>query len=410
MGGLYPDILDLYTDRFISCIMEIQQLADILKRYGTGECTEAEKLLVEAWYDELVNTGELQWDEEKKARLKANMQQRLLQNITDEETQSLHKGRIRFIQRKWWWAAAVLILLAGGTYFFLNKPKNESRVVKTNPGLQNDVAPGGNKAVLTLANGTTISLNDAANGTLANEGSSVVSKTKDGELEYKPADRNSVPVKPGAIGFNTLATPKGGQYQLVLPDGSKVWLNAASSIRYPTAFAGAERRVAITGEAYFEVVHNSKMPFKVEKGNMTVEVLGTHFNINAYEDEAEMKTTLLEGSVKVTKGAESALLKPGQQVIISQSSHLSHPIPVQTDEVMAWKNGLFHFEHADLKTVMRQLARWYDVDIVYKDPNPKSDPLFMDMSRNANLSDVLKALEVSGSARFSIEGKKIIVL
>jgi len=421
--------------------MSVQQLTDILRRYGTGECTEAEKQLVNAWYEELISTGELQWDEEKKARLGEAMKNRLLQSITDDTTPSLHKGRVRFIQRKWWWAAAaIIVLLAGGIYFFGNKPKKEIEVVKTTTQPKTDVAPGGNKAVLTLANGNTISLNDAANGTLAKEGSSVVSKTKDGELVYQSA----IPDKSGqagnrqpAITFNTLSTPRGGQYMVELPDGSKVWLNAASSIRYPTAFTGNERRVEITGEVYFEVnkVLNSKgqkisfvvdiLPHTGGAGGGRVEVLGTHFNINAYDDESAIQTTLLQGSVKVQIGnrpsyakapageadkEQSVILKPGEQVSLSQTSQLSHPIPVQTDEVMAWKNGLFHFEHADLKTVMRQLARWYDVDIVYKNPTPNSDPLFIDMSRNANLSDVLKALEVSGSARFSIEGKKIIVL
>ncbi|OQP61212.1 hypothetical protein A3860_05730 [Niastella vici] len=390
--------------------MNIPQLQEILRRFGAGECTPAEQELVDKWYSELVNTGEVPWNVEQKNRLQATFENRLLQSITNEPQAAPSTGRVRFIQRKMWWAAAaIFVLLAGGAYFFLNKPKKEIEVVKTTTKPQNDVAPGGNKAVLTLANGTTINLDDASNGMIAQQGNAKVVKLDDGQLVY---DAKALTIDHSPLTYNTLATPKGGQYQLVLPDGSKVWLNAASSITYPTAFTGNQRKVQITGEAYFEVVHNSKMPFVVEKGSMAVEVLGTHFNINAYDDEAEMKTTLLEGKVKVSTavGNGSAILKPGEQVSLSHSSHLSQPIPVQTEEVMAWKNGQFHFEHADLKTVMRQLARWYDVDIVYKNPTQKNDPLFIDMSRNANLSDVLKALEVSGSARFSIEGKKIIVL
>jgi len=394
--------------------MDIQQLQDILKKFSAGECTPAEKELVDKWYSELVNTGEIPWDAEQRNMMQATLENRLLQSITNEPQQALSTGRVRFMQRKLGWAAAVFVLLAGGAYFYFNsKPKKETAIVKTNTKTQNDIAPGGNKAVLTLANGTTISLNDAANGTLANEGSSVVSKTKDGELEYKSAvGPDSHREQSAIIAYNTLATPNGGQYQLALPDGSKVWLNAASSITYPTAFIGKQRKVQIMGEAYFEIAHNSKMPFVVEKGIMAVEVLGTHFNINAYDDEAEMKTTLLEGKVKVSSaiGNTSAILKPGEQAVLASHSPLTIHHSSDLESIMAWKNGLFHFEQADLKTVMRQLARWYDVDIVYKNATQKSDPLFIDMSRNANLSDVLKALEVSGSARFSIEGKKIIVL
>lgn len=393
--------------------MDIQQLQEILNRFSAGDCTPAEQELVDKWYSELVNTGEMTWDTEQRNLVGATLENRLLQSITNEPSHTLSTGRVRFMQRKFWWVAAVFVLLASGVYFFfLNKPKKEIEVAKTKMQ-QNDVAPGGNKAVLTLANGATIILNDAANGTLANEGTSVVSKKKDGELVYESASAKASADK-SAIGYNTLATPTGGQYQLVLPDGSKVWLNAASSITYPTAFNGNQRKVQITGEVYFEVTHNSKMPFVVEKGSMAVEVLGTHFNINAYEDEQSIKTTLLEGSVKVVNrqsaiGNNTVVLKPGKQAVLIADSRFTIA-DADVEQVMAWKNGLFHFENADLKAVMRQLARWYDVDIVYKNPAQKTDALFIDMSRNANLSDVLKALEVSGSARFSIEGKKIIVL
>lgn len=397
--------------------MNIQQVQEILKKFGAGECTPAEQELVNKWYSELVETGEVAWDIEQKTRMQAILENRLMQSITNEPEQSLSTGRVRFLQRKLWWAAAALfIVLAGGAYFFLNKSNKENEVVNIDPIKQNDVAPGGNKAVLTLANGTTINLTDAANGTLANEEGSLVSKTKDGELVYKSGNEQLV-----KVGYNSLSTPKGGQYQLILPDGSKVWLNAASSIRYPTAFTGSERKVLITGEAYFEVAHNKRMPFKVEISSPTgggrdgaVEVLGTHFNINAYDDEEAMKTTLLEGKVKVvnreTDNDYSVVLKPGEQAVLAGNSRLTVDHSPDLELVMAWKNGQFHFENADIKAVMRQLARWYDVDVVYKNRATKSDPLFIDMSRNANLSDVLKALEMSGSARFQIEGKKIIVL
>jgi ferric-dicitrate binding protein FerR (iron transport regulator) len=410
--------------------MDLQQLQEILNRFSAGECTPAEKELVDKWYGELVSSGELPWDRAQRNLMEATLENRLLQSITNEPSQALSTGRVRFIQRKFWWAAAVFVLLAGGAYFFFlnNKPKKEIEVAKTKTQ-PNDVAPGGNKAVLTLANGTTINLDDVSNGMVAQQGNAKVVKSGDGQLVYDAKaltspERSRMDHSP--LSYNTLSTPKGGQYQLVLPDGSKVWLNAASSIRYPTAFTGSERRVEITGEAYFEVSkvldsRGQNISFAVDilpstggTGGGRVEVLGTHFNINAYDDEEAMKTTLLEGKVKVSSAIgneRSAILKPGEQAVQTRAhSRFTIDHSPDLDQVMAWKNGLFHFEHADLKTVMRQLARWYDVDIIYKNPAQKSDPLFIDMSRNANLSDVLKALEVSGSARFSIEGKKIIVL
>jgi ferric-dicitrate binding protein FerR (iron transport regulator) len=309
-------------------------------------------------------------------------------------------------------AAAAIIFVAGaGTYFLIRTPKTEiAKTENTKPAGKQDVAPGGNKAVLTLANGNTIILDNAANGTLASEGNAKVVKTSNGQLVYNAqAGETSA-----AITFNTLSTPRGGQYQLSLPDGSKVWLNSASSITFPTAFTGDERKVSITGEAYFEIVpvplrSGKKMPFKVEKSNVTVEVLGTHFNVNAYDDEDAMKTTLLEGSVKVSKDAASVILKPGEQTSVSHKSQPSQPIPVQTDEVMAWKNGLFHFENADIKTVMRQLSRWYDIEVEYKG-DFKNDTLVMEVPRNTNLSDVLKVIESTAGLKLKIEGKKVTVL
>ncbi|HEX6431930.1 MAG TPA: FecR domain-containing protein, partial [Niastella sp.] len=282
--------------------------------------------------------------------------------------------------------------------------------------LINDVAPGGNKAILTLGDNSTIVLDSAGNGQLAQQGSSVVSKTKEGELKYEsgiPAGREQ-----SAITYNTLSTPRGGQYQLVLPDGSKVWLNAASSVRFPTAFVGNERRVEIKGEAYFEVatirLHSGqKMPFKVHFSSAdkqgTVEVLGTHFNINAYDDEDEMRTTLLEGKVRTSMvNGQWSILEPGQQAVIHHSQLTIHD-NVDIESIMAWKNGLFHFENADIKAVMRQLSRWYDIEVEYKGAL-KNEPLFIEIPRNTNLSDVLKVIGSTAGVRLKFEGKKVTVL
>lgn len=318
-------------------------------------------------------------------------------------------------------AAAVVLLLVTAAGLLVMNQYAKKQVAKVD--VKNDVAPGGNKAVLTLADGSTIVLDNEKDGVVAQEGNAKVVKLKNGQLMYAKADDRLANAN-APVAYNTLSTPKGGQYNIELPDGSKVWLNAASSITYPTVFDAKERKVQVTGEAYFEVAklvtvkEGKRVPFLVDIKNKTtggnvgrVQVLGTHFNINAYDDEEAVKTTLLEGSVKLSSmvNGEWSMLQPGEQSSISQTSHVSQPIPVQTDEVMAWKNGVFHFENADIKTVMRQVARWYDIEVVYKRSLDKDDPLFFEVTRNTNLSDVLRVLNLAGGATYSIQDKKIIV-
>ena len=392
---------------------------DLLRRFRSGECTDVEKQLVEAWYNELIDTGELEFEEGERESIQAAGEDWLLQNMNDDELTYAPVRRMRTATRAWWAAAAILVLMTGAAYYLYNK-QQAKLVAKKEDTLKNDVAPGSNKAVLTLSNGTTIVLDDASNGVVAEEGNSKVLKPEDGQLLYEQEENS----EHDALSYNTLATPRSGQYQLILPDGSKVWLNSESSIHYPTAFAENERRVQITGEAYFEVAKlklgsGERVPFIVEKGDMQVEVLGTHFNVNAYNDESAIKTTLLEGKVRVRqwsrvngqlKTENEALLKPGEQAVLSRGhSPLTIRHSPDLEQVIAWKNGLFHFESADIKTVMRQLARWYDVEVVYEGTTVKNDPLFVEVSRNTRLSDVLKVLQESGSAKFIIQGKKIVV-
>jgi ferric-dicitrate binding protein FerR (iron transport regulator) len=398
------------------------QATDLLKRYSSGDCSDVEKQLVEAWYNELIDTGELEWEEGEQESIQDAVESRLLHNMADDALPYAPVRRMHTAAKAWWVAAAMLVLLTGAAYY-LHTKQQAALLAKKTETLKNDVEPGSNKAVLTLSNGTTIVLDDASNGVVAEQGNAKVLKPEDGQLLYsKQGDSEN-----GPLAYNTLATPRSGQYQLVLPDGSKVWLNSASSIHYPIAFTGNERRVQITGEAYFEVAKlqlssGKKMPFIVEKGNMQIEVLGTHFNVNAYSDEKAIKTTLLEGKVRVVKNTgagqqQSAVLAPGEQAVLADGpgkAYRSGSDRIQVnkadvDNVVAWKNGLFHFENADLKTVMRQLARWYDVDVVYEGTTVKNDPLFIEISRNTRLSDVLKVLQESGSARFAIQDKKIIV-
>jgi ferric-dicitrate binding protein FerR (iron transport regulator) len=301
-------------------------------------------------------------------------------------------------------AASVIGLLLVSTFLLFNiNASNGTVKAKVNEQrFKNDVLPGSDKATLTLADGSTVILDEAQNGTLAQQGSSKIIKVG-GKLMYDPTNKNSKEVV-----YNTISTPNGGQYQLELPDGSLVWLNATSSIHFPTSFGGKERRVEITGEAYFEVAKNRDMPFVVSVNGAEVQVLGTHFNVNAYSDEDNVKTTLLEGSVKFVHGVNAEMLKPGQQSQLASNGLIKVVNNVDVDGVVAWKNGMFDFENAGIETVMRQLSRWYDVEIEYKG---KTDDLFIaEMRRNIKLSDALKALELTGKVKFEIEGKKIMVM
>jgi transmembrane sensor len=309
---------------------------------------------------------------------------------------------------RWWAAAAILILATTGGYLWINRPQKE--LVKTadwHPA-EHDIAPGGNKAILTLANGQNIILDSVHNGKLSLQGNASVNKTNSDKLVYISMEDST-----GTdLVYNILTTPRGGQYQIVLQDGTNAWLNAASSITYPTTFTGKERKVEITGEVYFEVAKNMNMPFKVVlPGNEEVEVLGTHFNINAYNDEVAVKTTLLEGSVKVIKDKTTTLLVPGQQAqflnFTSDAGSMKVVKNADLEEVMAWKNGSFRLTSTDIPTIMRQVARWYDVEIVYEKGVPPGH-ITGEVPRNTSLSKVLDVFETSG-VHFSIEGKKIII-
>ncbi|MEO7043749.1 MAG: FecR domain-containing protein [Ferruginibacter sp.] len=298
-------------------------------------------------------------------------------------------------------AAAVLIVLATGAYFYLTPRSLQS--IATNAPKQNDIKPpSGNKAILTLANGTKIEIDSSGNGTLAVQGNVKIIKQSTGEISYAGTEN-------GEVSYNTLSVPRGSKpLSLTLSDGSQVWINVGSSLTYPTAFTGNERRVKITGEAYFEVAHNASKPFIVQHDGVTVSVLGTHFNVNTYEDEADEKITLLEGSVRVDKSAVSQLLKPGQQARITNSD-IEVLKNVNIDEVMAWKNGKFIFgENTDISTIMRQLSRWYNVDIEYD--GAITQRFWGSISKDVNVSQVLKILEATGGVKFKVEGNKIIVM
>jgi ferric-dicitrate binding protein FerR (iron transport regulator) len=298
------------------------------------------------------------------------------------------------------YAAVAILLLSVGLYFFKVK---QTGFDTSRAKISNDIKPGGNNAILTLSNGTRIILNDAKNGKLAVQGSASVVKLASGELKYNQNGvSEELPV------YNTMSTPRGGQYKLQLPDGTVVMLNSESSITFPIAFKGKVRNVSLTGEAYFEVAKNKKMPFHVSFGDQQVEVLGTHFNISAYKDQPDYKTTLLEGSVRISKGKENHLLVPGQQAIYKSDSKMFVVNDVDTEDVIAWKNGLFQFDNTELDQVMLQLSRWYNVEVEYDGPKPVLN-FTGAVKRDNNLSRVIKILESTGGIKFTIDGNKIIV-
>ena len=317
--------------------------------------------------------------------------------------ENLHNTKLRFsLKRIIAIASIILLFIVAGVQFY--KKAVRPQIAKSNVRF-NPIQPGGNKAVLTLANGSKIILDGAKNGVLANQGNTSVDKTRDGTLVYDASK-----ISAGTIGaqsaYNTIATPCGGQYQVVLPDGSKVWLNSASSLKFPVAFSGKERNVELIGEAYFEVAKNKAKPFKVVVNNSVVEVLGTHFNIMAYKDEKTTNTTLLEGSVKVTSGNEHKLIVPGEQARVNGNIQIAK---VDAAQAIEWKNGNFNFSHEDIESIMRKVSRWYNVSVEYQGALTH-EGFVGTVPRSENISEVLNTLELTGLVHFKMMERRIIVM
>lgn len=379
---------------------------ELLDKYNAGLCSEEEKIIIESWYLKLSADEAHDLDMASIERTKEAAWKSLTANQSGVKKRGLN----------FWLSAAVLLIVGSIGFFYFSLSKTQPALVRT--AKKNDVAPGGNKAFLTLADGRKISLTDASSGEIVKQGGLSIQKTADGKLVYTivAADKGGKEV----LSFNTIETPKGGQYQINLPDGTKVWLNSASSLRYPTKFTGT-RVVELTGEGYFEVaklkVNNQKsgtssVPFIVKTSGQEVEVLGTHFNINSYKEEEGIKTTLLEGAVRVIPSDDkekehSKVLKPGEQALLSD--HAIKVKPVDTEAIMAWKNGDFAFKGDNLKDIMNRVARWYDVEVVYKGDfgHLKFGGY---ISRSKNISEVLNIMESTGKVHFIIDGKKITVL
>lgn len=299
--------------------------------------------------------------------------------------------RVRRIAYRWVAAAAVLMALATGVYFWSQRPLQQI------PELAGNIAPGSTKAILTLADGSTVALDSTGNRVISQGGTAI--RQQGGQLEY------DVKGEPASLSYNMLVTPRGGQFRITLPDGSKVWLNAASSLRYPTAFINNTRTVEITGEAYFEVAPDAAKPFKVKVNDRTeILVLGTAFNVNAYTDEPTINTTLLDGAVRIN----TQTLTPGQQAQVNTAGAIKLVNDVDVSETVAWKNGIFSFNNADVRTVMRQIGRWYNIEINYEQA-VYTTKFKGKIGRDLNLTDALEVLKKAG-VNFKVEGRTVTVM
>ena len=357
--------------------MDKRALKDLLKRYRENKCTEDERAYIESWYnkdikdDIIISEQEIEHD---------------LQAIREQLPVPVRRPAIAWRG----YAAAVAVAIICGLFFYVrNVPDAKKLSSKSVAVTVSDVMPGSNKATLTLADGSKVLLDDQAVGTIAQQAGQMVYKTKDGQIVYQ---NNAQQTGLSISSFNTITTPRGGQYHVTLPDGTKVWINAASSLRYSTSNTAGERVVELTGEGYFEVASDADRPFKVITDNQVVEVLGTHFNINSYNDEPSTKTTLLEGSVKILerKTKRTVLLKPGQQASLGSDNKLTVK-KVAAGDAVAWKDGLFRFNHSDIEIVMRQMSRWYDVEVEFEGEKPAIQ-LWGEVYRNVNASQALEIL------------------
>ncbi|RPD42955.1 FecR family protein [Chitinophaga barathri] len=368
--------------------MNEQTLLALIERVENGTATDEELGVYNAWCNSFQRTGEPVPDFET---VRAEMLQRINAQIGHKPVRRL---RYRIAAA----AAVLLLLISGGIYLYM-QPSGQLMADKSPSAV-----PVTDKAVLTLADGTTITLGEAAEGELATQSGAKITKHKDNQLSYESVSEG----KDSDLAYNTLRMPRGEKYRVTLPDGSQVWLNASSSLRFPTSFTGGERVVELSGEAYFEIAAQPSRPFKVKTGQMEVQVLGTKFNIMAYPDEPEIKSTLVQGGVRLYAESGEVVLKPGQQGLFNGRQAGFRVKQVNAADVMAWKNGFFVFNDEDMAVIMRAIERWYDVDIVLT-PGVANKKFGAVISQRKDIASVLKALELTGSIHFKIEGRKITV-
>lgn len=381
---------------------EIDRIYLLAKKVQNNTISDTELDEFNAWYNSFDDQSidYIEKDEELKERILVSVMRRIKLFKKHKQTWLIKLPAIS--------AAASLLIFFTWSFFqgFSKIPSAQAHKVVV---VKNDATPGIDRAILTLSNGDKLDLCKVKPGLIATEGNFQVFKSRDNIITYKPLNETEKGFIRTSL-YNLVTIPKGGKYQTVLPDGSHVWLNANSSLRFPINFGTRERRVEMSGEGYFEVAKDKRKVFRVATHNQVIEVLGTHFNVKSYSDEPVCKVTLLEGSVRIISGTAkiSKLLKPGQQAEISSKTSNIAVQDVDTAPAVAWKSGYFEFDHANIESLMSQLSRWYNVDVVYQ--GPVSNEYYEGkISRNVNLSEVLKILE-SGGVNFKIEGKKLIVL
>lgn len=414
-------IIQLVT---IIVIMNQNRLEELLRLFVDGEISREE-------YDQLFDYIRLNPDDEhlntaidtvfsnskKFSTINSEDRESIFQNIIrnkhfDSDNQDETDIDPKYSYRLWYQvgvAASIMILLTTGLFFYTNRSPVQQMAVKIIEPKAAVIAPGDDKAILTLSDGSEIILEDAKNGILANQAGVSIQKTSDGELLYSFSNsaKTVSPESNENVIYNKIETPVGGKYQVNLPDGSKVWLNSSSSLRFPALFNGNTREVELSGEAYFDVSKNKNKPFKVITKDQIVEVLGTQFNINSYSDEGPIKTTLIEGSVKIIYKDKVVLLSPGQQFRPMESA--AKVIKADTEEVVAWKDGYFVFKNEDIQSIMRKLSRWYNVEVSYSGNIP--DVGFGgNISRSKDISEVLDVLQLTDAIHFKVEGRRITVM
>lgn len=411
---------------------EFNEQEELLEKYKNGLCTPQEKAVVEHWYNTQSGLTSDELPDPSYPSSKAEIWRAIASKIEEESFKEPKKPEHKLNIKRSLVAASIFISLAAGLYYFVTPKSGDS--AEYTAGNDQPVKPGGNKAYLTLSNGKRIVLTDSSAGTIAMQSGVQITKTTDGQVIYKITDHAAA----AEDQYNTLEAPKGGQYQIVLIDGTKVWLNSASVLKYSTRFSASERKVELTGEAYFEVAKHKKQPFRIITGDQEIEVLGTQFNLSAYSDESSIKTTLVEGSVKVTALSSSrqraatrdlssgekdlsyrrddgrnevragVILKPGQQSILNAGSFKVNE--VDTEEALAWKNGYFIFENDDTKAIMRKLERWYDVEVFYSGTADSRTKVMGTIDKKTDLKEVLYLLEATGKFRFKTEGRRVTIM
>lgn len=379
----------------------VKQLQQLAAKVLSGKATPAEKAFLDSYYDVFDSPNN------KTDDLPAGDAKQLAAEIKAQLNRTTSKPVGVLKQMKFYPIAASLTLMfalgfwAAYKHFTgFNSKQNQTASVRP-------IVPGGNKATLTLANGSKISLGDHSIAALSKLPGVKISTTKNGQLIYRVISVGGGPANGKQL--NTMETPRGGIYQIYLPDGTHVWLNSATKLTYPVAFTGHERRVELSGEAYFEVAHNPAKPFKVISKDQEIEVLGTHFNVNAYADEPNFRTTLLKGSIKITATTSGAakIIQPGQQAVLRQTGIQVHK--ADTDNAIAWETGTFSFDNEPITSIMKKISRWYDVDIVYTDD--VSDMRFGGtVSRFADINKVLSKLQLTNTVHFKIDGRRILVM